>query len=246
MNNKETLQSYNTNLSENNDTLSSILETINNLPEAGGGTSGDAETTGQPYVFYKSLGESSDVTSITIQLKTNIISAIDAGTGVSRDNVIVLVVAWVRGEYSLSDGITLLAETDTFGSYDQKTIIGIYDINSSTDPVIYQTTAGRMGGGLVMLANCDTPEVFLNYAGPTNNSLITLETDNYLNIFHSSYTYNATGNTFFINNFEAFERKPRTTLTISSSAGTDKSIDPNGSSDQYGMIGIRCKYKRVS
>lgn len=38
MNNKETLQSYNTNLSTNNDTLGSILETINNLPEAGGGS----------------------------------------------------------------------------------------------------------------------------------------------------------------------------------------------------------------
>ena len=45
MNNKETLQSYNTSLSENNDTLKSILETINNLPEAGsgGGESGDTD-----------------------------------------------------------------------------------------------------------------------------------------------------------------------------------------------------------
>lgn len=38
MNNKETLQSYNINLSENNNALSSILETINNLPEASGGS----------------------------------------------------------------------------------------------------------------------------------------------------------------------------------------------------------------
>ena len=40
MSNKETLQSYNTNLNKNNETLSSILETINNLPEAGGGDEG--------------------------------------------------------------------------------------------------------------------------------------------------------------------------------------------------------------
>lgn len=43
MNNKETLQSYNTSLSENNDTLSSILETIKNLPESGGGSTPEVE-----------------------------------------------------------------------------------------------------------------------------------------------------------------------------------------------------------
>ena len=37
MSNKETLQSYNKNLGKNNETLASILNTINNLPEAGSG-----------------------------------------------------------------------------------------------------------------------------------------------------------------------------------------------------------------
>lgn len=38
MNNKETLQSHNSRLNTNNVNLSSILETINNLPSAGRGT----------------------------------------------------------------------------------------------------------------------------------------------------------------------------------------------------------------
>ena len=37
MSNKETLQSYNDRLNNNNLTLDDILNTINNLPEAGGG-----------------------------------------------------------------------------------------------------------------------------------------------------------------------------------------------------------------
>ena len=38
MSNKTDFQAKNTRLNENNTDLSSILETINNLPEAGGGT----------------------------------------------------------------------------------------------------------------------------------------------------------------------------------------------------------------
>ena len=36
MSNKETLQNYNSRLAENNTDLATILETVNNLPEAGG------------------------------------------------------------------------------------------------------------------------------------------------------------------------------------------------------------------
>jgi len=43
MNNKETLQSYNANLASNNTMLSSILEVINNLPEAGSGDNNTIE-----------------------------------------------------------------------------------------------------------------------------------------------------------------------------------------------------------
>lgn len=40
MNNKETLQNYNSRLDTNNNELASILQTINNLPESGGGSLG--------------------------------------------------------------------------------------------------------------------------------------------------------------------------------------------------------------
>lgn len=73
MNNKETLQSYNTNLSENNTTLASILETINNLPEAGSGEDISEELTTQD--------ASLDTQGVTI---SDIIYAL-AGKGVPVD-----------------------------------------------------------------------------------------------------------------------------------------------------------------
>lgn len=45
MSNEETLQEYNERLEENNTSLANVLETINNLPEASGGSSIDVYST---------------------------------------------------------------------------------------------------------------------------------------------------------------------------------------------------------
>lgn len=73
MANKETLQNYNTNLSGNNDTLKSILDTINNLPEAGegGGSSSILPEDYTELLYIKSSGEQYIDTDLMVTEKTN-------------------------------------------------------------------------------------------------------------------------------------------------------------------------------
>lgn len=58
--NKETLQSYNTRLSNNNDSIDDLIEDINNLPDATGGNEGNSKYAPRTISFYGHTGTELD------------------------------------------------------------------------------------------------------------------------------------------------------------------------------------------
>lgn len=97
MSNKETLQENNSRLNENNTDLTSILDTINNLPNRGGGTITDVQVDGVSVV---SNGVANIKLSNLDNVLRNILKAIQQGETTSNtiEEIEQLIVAYLENK----------------------------------------------------------------------------------------------------------------------------------------------------
>lgn len=143
MSNKETLQSYNENLTNNNETLSSILNTINNLPEAGSGGGGGGEDLTEEIATYDSELDEQHVTL------NDIIYAL-AGKGVPIDKNMIEPEYIKDGLVSWWEGCDPLDESNHWNSrvgedyiYAAKLVTGTGALISNTIDTIKSENAYR-------------------------------------------------------------------------------------------------------
>ena len=155
-----------------------------------------------------------------------------------------ILIAFVRSDYTLSDNLTLLAETDWFtsGDINQKTIVALADISQSTGvSEITQASSGRMEVMMCHFMDAGEPTVILNENNASGKEFKTA-TDDYFNLYAfskvtmSSSTYSST-------DFDYFKYGTRLGFCWSDSASSSKTINIDFNNTAFGIIGIRIPYK---
>ena len=188
MNNKEVLQNCNAVFGERNDELTKILNLINTLPEK------ENSIVGQPELFdsYSNTSGNGYFETTAREASTTINCTL---TSNSVPNI-ALVYWYTRGNYTLSDNVKVIYESDVFWhnndptASNQRICVGYIEVTNVPITInIVNESELRFGLGYTFLSNAGIPEVVdAQYIGGASITQINLDTDNYLNLHIVSST----------------------------------------------------------
>ena len=201
---------------EGYDGLNSV-EVTTKIESSGGGS------VGHPYIAYEYGGDNTNTTTHTLSLS----SLANSIKGI-WDRIIVY--GFVRGDYTISDHITILCEKEvTNGTTNQKLFVGYTD--TAIDVVLKQSVANRLSLRAIFLSNCGTPIVIDDIENVKTGD-VAITTDDYLNIYLETIIMNAVVTGV---NFNEWGGAERTWWYASVYASDDKVIKHTGG-DAYGAI----------
>lgn len=161
-----------------------------------------------------------------------------------------LVLMYTRSDYSVSNNVTVLAETDFLTATDgtrQKLIMGWCD-DFSQDITLTQTNSARLAIGGLLLKHCEVPtsnDIILNTT--SNNSNITVNPTDNMCVYFTTGAYSAynSSNDIMTNQFynNSYASPTRTAFFITKTSGAKViPFDGNGSA----IIGIELHSESTS
>jgi hypothetical protein len=156
-----------------------------------------------------------------------------------------LIVAMVRSDFTLSDNMTLVAETDWFtgSGTQQKTIVALADISDSTKSCkITQASSGRMVGAVCHFMKANEPVVILNEI-KNNASKFEVATEDYFNLYVASKIISTQGY-YFSEEFDFYRYITRLIICWSCDASDSRTINIDSGNGVFGVIGLRIPYKK--
>lgn len=199
----DTLGNFLTDVAEAIRTKEGTTETISasefdtRIANLSGGGTGELKKLPVYFSGWDGVGNSGSTNTVSLNYYPGNISR-HAGSEATK-----IIVAWfVRSDYTISDNVTVIGETDWFTADNtvfQKTCVGYIDFdynNTSTITVTLTTSEpGRMELTLFPLVNAGVPVVVNNDMGEGQNETkqsLDFTTDDNFNIYVFSQIYNAT------------------------------------------------------
>lgn len=211
---------------------------IVNLP-SGGSSSSKMPIARMQYMSYTK--EETSTTSVTYNI-TNFLGLSVGLGGIPEFSGIVFF--FCRSDYTISNNLTLIAETEWFSidGINQK-LVACWCNNLKENFTITQTTAGRLGVGIIPIENSDIPTVILNETGALSQNY-TVNTEEGLNIYLGANIYGGyCSNALSYSDFSGSISGERLYGLVSYSAGTKELFgDGNGA----GVIGLHCSCGEAS
>lgn len=244
----EELGTYNEELTEQKATIKTIVQTLQNKASAGAGGC---------------LGQPLPLLSMNVSTVQNGLSKTDttdtmalynwSSNSTTRDtNPNIALVFWfVRSNYTISDNVTVIYESEPFTSPDgltQYLCVGYMNYVNGETITLTQETSDRIGLGYLPLCNCGIPTVVNStYISNDSESDILINTDEHLNIYivNSVYTISLSHNLNTMSNGEIvsnFGWYSRLGCIISTNPIQDAKIRHQGKF--YGnIVQVRCPAK---
>lgn len=184
----EELGTYNEELTEQKATIKTIVQTLQNKASAGGGCPGQPLPILSMNVSTIQNGLSKTDTNDTMALYNWSYS-----TTMDTNPNIALVFWFVRSNYTISDNVTVIYESEPFAAPNgtpQYLCVGYMNYVNGETITLTQENSEKIGLGYLPLCNCGIPTVVNStYVSNDSDSDIPINTDEYLNIYIISSTY---------------------------------------------------------
>ena len=211
---------------------------ITNLPSGGGSSSKMPMARMQ---FINSTKEENSATTVTYNISNFLQLSVGLGSIPPFSGIVFF---FCRNDYTISDNLTLLAETDWFtNSGTNQKLVACWCNNLKESFTITQATAGRLGVGIIPLEHSNIPTVILNDSGALPSSY-SVTTEDGLNIYVSASIFGGyVSKELMYGDFDSVMSGERLCGAVSYYTGT-KTIPTDGSG--AGVIGLSCSYKEDS